>query len=334
MGTVIEPPDRKSGNGRLMEDDLLSALPRRSANREVKVGFFVLAGIIAFLAILFTMTDVGTFRGRHYATTVVADAGGMRKGDPVQMRGVNIGRVIDFQMVPRGVAVKTEIYNEYPIPADSRADLKSNGIMGGVVVNVIPGRSSKPLPDYAEIPGTSAGSDVMAEAAKVAVRADTAMARVNLLLSANNISSMGKTVGSVNASAAQLQSLMAELNTIANQERVQLAAISTSLRRSAAGIEGATTGPELQRSIQQVDALTAQLSRASLTLTQTTNSLQAASSSLQAVMGRTERGEGTIGKLTSDDQLYANLNAAVSNLNTLISDIQANPKKYINLRVF
>ena len=47
------------------------------------------------------------------------DAGGMRNGDPVQMRGVNIGRVTGFDMVPDGVAVTMEIYNRYFVPEDN-----------------------------------------------------------------------------------------------------------------------------------------------------------------------------------------------------------------------
>ena len=106
--------ERKTTHARLKEEDLMKALPRRSANREVRVGLFVLVGLAAFLTVLFTMTDVGTFRGRYYVDTVVESAGGMRRGDPVQMRGVNVGRVIDFDIAPGGVDVRMEIY-DYPV---------------------------------------------------------------------------------------------------------------------------------------------------------------------------------------------------------------------------
>ena len=305
---------------RLKEEDLMKALPRRSANREVRVGLFVLVGLAAFLAVLFTMTDVGTFRGRYYVDTVVESAGGMRRGDPVQMRGVNVGRVIDFDIAPGGVDVRMEIYDEYDIPADSRAQMRSSGIMGGMTVDIIPGRSTERIADGAEIPAVSGSSDIMAQAAGITTRADTALMRVNLLLSNENI-------GSVSTSAEQLQALLDELNGIAAQQRGQLQALSASLRRSAAGVEAATTGPELQRSIQQVDALTAQMA-------QTTTLLNQTSVSLRAIIGRLERGEGTLGKLTADEQLYDNLNRTVNNLNALVTDIQANPRKYINLEVF
>lgn len=319
--------ERKATHARMKEEDLMKALPRRSANREVRVGLFVLVGLIAFLTILFTMTDVGTFRGRYYAETVVESAGGMRRGDPVQMRGVNVGRVIDFDIVPGGVGVRMEIYDEYDIPADSRAAMKSSGIMGGMTVEITPGRSTERIADGAMIPGHSEGSDLMAQAGQIGSRADTVLMRANLLLSNENISA-------VSGSAAELQALFDELNAIATQQRGQLQALSASLRRSAAGVEAATTGPELQRSLQQVDALTAQMAQTTITLNRT-------STSLQAVLGRLERGEGTLGKLSSDEQLYdnlnrtvTNLNGTVTNLNALITDIQANPKKYISVSVF
>ena len=42
---------------------------------------------------------------------MVPDAGGVRRGDPVQMRGVNIGRVVGFGMVPEGVEIRLELYD-------------------------------------------------------------------------------------------------------------------------------------------------------------------------------------------------------------------------------
>lgn len=318
MGPVAEA-ERKAAAARLTEEDLMVALPKRSANREVRVGIFVLIGIAAFLTVLFTMTDVGTFRGRFYANTVVESAGGMRRGDPVQMRGVNIGRVVAFDMLPDGVNVKLEIYDEYPIPADSEVEVRSNGLLGGMVVDVIPGQSADDLADEGMLPGASS-TDIMAQAEGIGNRADSALIRVNQLLS-------DQTVGAVGSSALELQSLLAELSAIAAQQRNEIASLSASLRRSAAGVEAATTGPELTRSLQQVDALTAQLGETSRTLDQT-------GASLQTVIGRIERGEGTLGKLTTDEQLYANLNATVANLNSLVDDIKANPRKYINLEVF
>jgi ABC-type transporter Mla subunit MlaD len=83
--------------------------PSRGKHREAWVGLFVVAGILATVILLAVMTDAALFRGRYIVTTTVPNAGGIRKGDPVQMRGVNIGRIMGFGIGPKDVDVRLEI---------------------------------------------------------------------------------------------------------------------------------------------------------------------------------------------------------------------------------
>ena len=57
----------------------------------MRIGVFVLIGLAASVYLLYLLTDPATFRGRYKVTTSVENVMGLRKGDPVQMRGVNIG---------------------------------------------------------------------------------------------------------------------------------------------------------------------------------------------------------------------------------------------------
>jgi ABC-type transporter Mla subunit MlaD len=56
--------------------------PSRGRDQAVWVGFFLVVGIIAIFAALFILTDAAFFRGRYIVSTVVTDAGGIRRGDP------------------------------------------------------------------------------------------------------------------------------------------------------------------------------------------------------------------------------------------------------------
>lgn len=320
MASGVEAPrGSTSTTGRLTEEELLSALPARSANREVRVGLFVLIGVSAFLIALFTFTDVGTFRGRYYVTTSVPDAGGVRRGDPVQMRGVNIGRVVGFGMVPEGVEIRLELYDEYDVPEGSVAHLKSSGLLGGMTVDVIPGRGEGKIEDGDVLPGTSA-EGLISSAETLGIEADTLLSRMTTLLSP-------RTIGAVGESATEMQSLLVELRSLAARQRQELAELTGSLRRSAVGLEGVTTGPELASAIARIDSLTVRLNA-------TSSSLDVAAQSLDEVLGRVERGEGTLGMLSVNDELYTNLNSAAVNLNELLVDIRTNPGRYIDLRVF
>ena len=118
------------------------------------------------------------------------------------------------------------------------------------------------------------------------------------------------------------------------EQRGELRALTVSLRRSAQGIEKATSGPELERTVKRIDEITARLDG-------TIGRLDSSSRSLDSILARLDRGEGTLGKLLRDEQLYknatdatANLNKAAEEMRKLMVDFQAHPRKYINLKVF
>jgi phospholipid/cholesterol/gamma-HCH transport system substrate-binding protein len=299
--------------------DLMAAAPRPTARREVRVGLFVIAGFLAVVIALFTLTDVSALRNRYTVSTMVPDASGIRKGDPVQMLGVNIGRVRGFEISPGGVAIQLELQRAYPVPVDSRVELVSSGLLGGTVAEIVPGDAAENVRRGSVLAGTT-GQGLMDTAGDLGTQAEDVLGRVQSLLN-------DQTVGAVNTSAVELQQMLTDLSALAAQQRQELAALSSSLRRSAAGVEQATTAPELTRSIQRLDAM-------SLRLDETIGSLDRASTSLESVVGRMERGEGTLGKLSRDEELYNNLNQAAANLNFLAQDIRENPRRYINVRIF
>ena len=69
--------------------------------------------------------------------------------------------------------------------------------------------------------------------------------------------------------------------------------------------------------------------------------LDRSSQSLESILGRIDRGEGSLGKLTTDDALYDNVSSAAANLDeaaveirALLEDVRTKPKKYIKLSLF
>ena len=75
--------------------------------------------------------------------------------------------------------------------------------------------------------------------------------------------------------------------------------------------------------------------------TSVTTSLDRSSRSVETVLGRIERGEGTLGRISKDDALYLHANEALVNLNNavvemrnLTADIRKQPKKYLKLSFF
>jgi phospholipid/cholesterol/gamma-HCH transport system substrate-binding protein len=298
----------------------------RGTHREIRVGIFVILGIGAVLTALFTLTDAALFRGRYLITTVVPNAGGIRKGDPAQMRGVNIGRINGFRIAQDGVQIRLEIEGEYKIPSDSRVELKSNGLLGGMVADVVPGTSETFLRGGGTLPGAM-GKGIFEEAAKLTDQSTKVLDQMQALLSQ-------KTVDNVSSSTEQLNAMLKDLAALTKQQKTELATLVTSLQKTAGSVEKATAGPELDNAVKRLDSITKNLDTLSA-------SFERSSKSTEAILARVDRGEGTLGRLSKDESLYVNANEAVLNLNKTIQemkllteDIRKQPRRYLKLSFF
>lgn len=306
-----------------------STLPQpvvRGRNQDVWVGIFVLLGVAILVAGFFILTSPAMLRGRYFVTAKVADAGGIRKGDPVEMRGVVVGRVSNFRILPDGVAVRLEIEGQYSIPSDSQIRLRTNNLLGGTQLDIIPGTAPAPAPHEAILPG-KAEKQLTAQVQSVTGQASQTLERVQALLSP-------ETVQNVQQSSAELTDLLRELAAAAQEQRAQLGELTRSLSASAAGLQRATAGDEPRVIVQRLGATSERLARASI-------SLERSAQSAQDLLGRIERGEGTLGRLSRDDALYRNAAQAVTDLSRaaksvsdLAEDIRREPKKYINVKIF
>jgi phospholipid/cholesterol/gamma-HCH transport system substrate-binding protein len=294
--------------------------------REARVGLFAVLGVFAIWFALMTLTSPTMFRGRYFLTTSVENAAGIRKGDPVQMRGVNIGRVLGFGIGERGVRLTLEIEKAYKVPSDSRAELRSNGLLAGMVVDVVPGRSSRAAAAGDELPGAN-GPGVFDKVQDLAGEADGVAQRLQRLLS-------DRTIRNVEEGAGEANSVLRQASGVLSDQRGELKALTASLRRSAEGLEHVAAGPELERTLKQLDELTR---RAEALVEATSRS----AASLETVLGRVEQGQGTLGRLSRDEALYERVTQAATDfdkaaveLQKLVQDVRREPKKYLKLSVF
>jgi phospholipid/cholesterol/gamma-HCH transport system substrate-binding protein len=84
------------------------------------------------------------------------------------------------------------------------------------------------------------------------------------------------------------------------------------------------------RTVQTMESANAALTSMEGTLVETRDAVN----SLKSILSGIEDGEGTLGKLANDPELYTNLNSMSRNLDLLLQDFRLNPKRYINVSVF
>lgn len=315
--------DTDKGRNGPSDEEILASTPRGSGSKEAQVGLFVLLGLISFVIVLFWMTDPATLRGRYMLITEVNNAGGVRGGDPVQMQGVNIGRVHGFEMLDDNrVVITMEIDGKWGIPIGSNTIMGEAGLFGGRTLEIVRGPGPGVYAEGDTLAGEGAsGSGLLSSVDALSAQAEAVLGSMNAMLN-------DTTIGAVQGSAQQLEVLLTQLSAVTNEQRGALRELTARLNSAAEGMEAASeAGPDIARAVARADSAMA-------TLQTTSVSLDEATQSLRTILDRMEAGEGTLGRLSVDESLYVNMNTAAQTLSALLADLQANPNKYINISIF
>ncbi len=302
------------------------AVPEQAGKRQVRIGMFAIGGLIATIILLFQLTDPSWFRGRYQITTTVDNVMGLRKGDPVQMRGVTIGSVHDFEMAREGenVVITLEVEGQWLIPEGSRTQLVSPGLMAPRTVEVLPGPGPGTIGRGGSLPGIAVRG-LLDDTESLGEKGQVALDAIALLLSAKNLEAIG-------GSAQGLNTLLGELSDLVESESENVTELIQSFNRAADGLadmtsDGAELGEDLQSAMAQADTLMGRL-RA------TSESLGSAAASLETILARIADGEGTLGQLSVNDTLYTSIAQAVESVRLLMDDLRENPGRYINMSIF
>ena len=300
------------------------AVPEQAGKRQVRIGMFVLAGLMATTWLLFLLTDPATFRGRYQVTTTVDNVMGLRKGDPVQMRGVTIGQVHDFELGGQGedVVIILEVEGEWLIPEGSTTQLVTPGLMAPRTVEIVPGPGPGTIGRGDTMPGIAVRG-LLDDTETLGEKGQIALDRIAELLSRENLDAFG-------GSAEGLKTLMSELSDLVESEKENVKELIQSLNSAADGLAG-VTGPEFR---EDLTSLVAEADSLMGRLNGTSESIEGAVASFEAILARLEKGEGTLGQLLVNDTLFTNLAAAVESARLLMDDLRENPGRYINFSIF
>jgi len=84
----------------------------------------------------------------------------------------------------------------------------------------------------------------------------------------------------------------------------------------------------------QVQATMVGLRQTSENASRLVANIDSTNAQLRGLLALAQNGNGTLGKLLSDSLLYSDIRHTVASMDSLLADIKANPKKYINLRIF
>lgn len=284
--------------------------------QEIGVGALVLMGLAVFTVGLFWLTGRSIKSSGVRADVVFANVSGLKQGDPVMVSGVKKGRVqsVKLQRVGR-VEVVLELSSDVKPHVDASAAVGSTDFFGARFVDFSPGDDQKPyLQDGHPIAGTTPPA-LMDVATGVATRANeligNASGIVNQQLAEDIHNTLVATQRGLNVltEAGSGPMIRQATATLSSVERV-MAHIDTILGNG-----------------KRIDSLGSNI-------TDLTNQLSQATASLNGLLAKVNKGEGTLGRLASDSTLYNDLHKTLNALTDLLTDLKERPGRYVHVKVF
>jgi phospholipid/cholesterol/gamma-HCH transport system substrate-binding protein len=300
---------------------------------ELRVGLLIFVAMALFL---WASIQGGSslFKKQYVLHSTFSNVQGVVAGAPIWFQGVEVGTVKTLDFVPLGDTSRVQVTFKvddrvWPlIKRDSRVRIQAINVFGEKFIEVTPGSARSPQ---------VANNDTLASDNPTDIAALFARGE--------------KIVDQIGATMSDLQIVMAKV------------------RRGEGSLGRFSSSDELyiglNRTIKSAEVLTTHLDRSQgemranlISLTTTLDSLlkridrgegtfgrmakdpslfehmASASARVDSTLARVERGEGNLGQLSKDEKLYKNLEGSLARLNDLLVDIQKNPKKYFSFSVF
>ena len=303
--------------------------------KEVKIGIFAVVMLLALWAGIRFLSGIDIFSRNIIYYASYENVSGLQTAAPITIHGVKVGTIESITFDPSkgsDVEVALAVKRQYRLPVDTRAVIYDNGIMGGKAIKLDLGSSSELLKRGDQII-SDAGSDMMSSIGnelgdlkgKLTVVADnlaTALANINTLVEQNT--------DNLSGTISNLNSISSSLDGVLKSERKNIEGIVTSLNGLAEMLDQNTE--RFDRIIGNVDAVAEQLEQAKVD--SLVKAFTSTADNLSRMLASINAGEGSVGELMNDKELYDNLAAASGNLSALLADLKEHPARYVHFSVF
>ncbi len=307
---------------------------------QLRVGFVVLVSLAILLVAGYKLGQAANLFGKHYQLVAfVPNANGLRVGGGVTVAGQLVGSIRQIDFLPpdadttRNLRLLVEL-DESVMPqvrADSRARLRTQGLLGDKVFDISPGTPrNAPLGDGDTLViAQSLDYDQVIAQATGAV-GDVVGLTSDLRGITGGIARGEGTVGQLVTNRALYDQLSGTLE--------QTNALLRRMQSPNGTVGRLLDDPTLYRNLVRVtgslDSLTGQIARSEGTVGKLLKDdslyvrLVGVAAGADSLVGLMTRGNGIVPRLLTDQQSYDQLNRALTELNVILADLRRNPGKY------
>lgn len=304
--------------------------------KSMRVAVFCIAAMVVFYFGASFLKGLNILGHKTYYYAVMEDIGGLHESTTATINGYPIGKVTSLKMLstnPVRICAEIMVTEKIEFPKDSRIEIAQKDVLGGMVVNILPGSSMVMAKSGDTLQSYLAGGlfdgigDLRDQLASVVSSVDTIALALKSAFQPNDPENgaitLKNTLINLEASTQQLNRILAANGPKVGEMVTKLNNFSTTLDKAS---------PQLNTIIDNLEHISDTVAQSNIKALFT--DAQQAVANINSLTGKLEKGEGSVGQLMNNDSLYTNINKAAESLDKLLNDLKANPGRYINITVF
>ncbi len=311
--------------------------------KEIKVGLLIIvASALLYLGLNYLKGN-NPFKQEIYYFVKYKKIEGLELSSPITINGVKVGKVKQISFLEndiRNIIVKISLSSNYQIPDSSTARIYSLDLMGSKGIQIVLSNKDS----YYNLGDTMLSSIEMNLSEQVSAQVaplkkkteelmggiDSILVKIEYIFNKTNRANIDKSFEAIKRTFQNLERTSITLDTLMTNEKHRLHNIFVNIESISSNFKN--NNEKLSSIIQNFNNLSDSLSKAEIV--STINNANNALISVNSILQRIERGEGSMGMLLNNDSLYNNLNNSAESLDKLLIDLRENPKRYLHYSVF
>ncbi len=312
-------------------------------SKEIKVGVvFVLATAILIWGLMY-LKGLELLKTSRTFYAVYDNVNGLVPANAISIKGVKVGQVqkVFFDdRHPEKIIVELYVLGDYPIAKNSLARIYSSSLLGSQEVEIVPGDSKVMAADgdtlNSEIEA-NLGTEVKRQLVPLTSRAEGMISSIDSLavsfreiLNKQTRDNLISSISHIQRTLANISHLSGNLDTVLTGQRSNLSRIIANVESISSNLK--KNNDKIGNILTNFSNLSDSLAKAKIPAT--IAQVNKAVTDLDSILIRIDQGDGTLGQLVNNRQLYDELEKAAKDLNLLLEDLRKNPSRYVKVSVF
>ena len=306
-------------------------------SNETKVGILAVVSIVILTIGYSFLKGNDVFSKENTFYSKYSRVEGLTVSKPVLVNGFQIGRVSKMTLMNDGeILVEFKIKNQYSVPKSTVARIASTDFLGNKAIVFDLGESTH----YAISGDTLSGGinqnlleqvePVQKKAEAVVLVIDSILTSINNTINPQFQTNVNRSLASIANTLNTLENTASQVDKLVGIEKSKISGILTNVESISENL--ANNNQKLNTIFANMETMSDQAAK--LNFTETMDKANLAVANFQSIVNGINKGDGSLGKLLNDDELYNNLEDASKSLDNLILDMKEHPGRYVHFSIF